>query len=635
MRSKLSVILCSQGHLPSGTCEAGFEALYSREIKPLISSLEKFPRVNMVFHYSGVLLNWIERRHPEFFMLLEDVFSRKQAEFLGGGFYNPALPLLPLADKIGQIEMLTTYLRKNFGKRPNGCWLSSMAWEQNIVGPLASCGMSYTFLDEQQFHRSGIKPDATGIFSPCITEDQGKIITIFPIARTLSKELKMGKSLNLLEDLAQASSKKHMQGRNNKVVVFSIGEGTRSLAENTESETKYEELFARLNEAETLVDFITPSKIIKSLRGLEKHYFPCQWIDKPVLGAEIHPRQFLSNHPEASSIYAKTIYVHSLINNQLRGDKTRKSTALEELWKAQDSGIYCLGSAHFCGLSHSPVRKAAYRALLEAEKITREKIKFTPSLSVFDYNLDGEGEYILQDDKLNCYIESRGGGIFELDYLPSAWNYLDTMAPIDSNKRRSAFVDWLAPSDIIPEDIGSEDIKGGRFCGDEEYEIIEPDRIHRKATFKLPPKPGLLWEAIEIEKSWQLKKNTLILDYVLRNTGANLENFVFCLSLDLSFPGEGKEFLRILSVKENEKEPVSFEEAQTLENIKVLEFQDLKNETIIYFEMSRISNIKIFNVYSGLPNKEEYQSTCIIPFLPVSLEAGKTYKTGFSLKISS
>ena len=82
MKSKLSVILCSSGHLPSGTGEAEFEALYNNEIKPLISSLEKFPRINMVFHYSGVILNWIERRHPEFFMLLEDIFSRKQAEFL-------------------------------------------------------------------------------------------------------------------------------------------------------------------------------------------------------------------------------------------------------------------------------------------------------------------------------------------------------------------------------------------------------------------------------------------------------------------------------------------------------------------------------------------------------------------------
>ena len=128
MNKRLNLILCASGHLPSGTGEAEFEALYTNEIKPLVSALNKFPRINFVFHYSGVILYWIERRHPEFFMLLEDLLSRKQAEFLGGGFYNPMLPLLPTADKIGQIEMFTTYLRKHFGKRPQGCWLPSMSW---------------------------------------------------------------------------------------------------------------------------------------------------------------------------------------------------------------------------------------------------------------------------------------------------------------------------------------------------------------------------------------------------------------------------------------------------------------------------------------------------------------------------
>ena len=158
MDKKLNLILCFSGHLASGTGDAEFEALYNRDIKPLISALDKFPRINMALHYSGVLLHWIERRHPELFMLLEDLLSRKQAEFLGGGFYDPMLPLLPPADKIGQIEMLTTYLRKQFGRRPQGCWLPAMVWEQNLVGPLTSGGMSYTFLKDTQFSGAGVKP---------------------------------------------------------------------------------------------------------------------------------------------------------------------------------------------------------------------------------------------------------------------------------------------------------------------------------------------------------------------------------------------------------------------------------------------------------------------------------------------
>jgi hypothetical protein len=50
-----------------------------------------------------------------------------------------AAPLLPLADKIGQIEMLTTYIRQNFGRKPQGCWLAHSLWEQSLVGVLNTC----------------------------------------------------------------------------------------------------------------------------------------------------------------------------------------------------------------------------------------------------------------------------------------------------------------------------------------------------------------------------------------------------------------------------------------------------------------------------------------------------------------
>ncbi|MCL2374358.1 MAG: DUF1925 domain-containing protein [Treponema sp.] len=438
MSRKLSLILGAYGHLPSGAGEAEFQSLYDYEIKPLVQALNKFPRINMVFHYSGVVLYWIERRHPELFMLLEDLLSRKQAEFLGGGFYKPMLPLLPPADKIGQIEMLTTYLRKHFGKRPQGCWFPMRAWEQNLVGSLNSCGMNYTFLEDHQFSGAGAKPNEAGLYSPCITEDQGKLITVFPIAQALGKELRTGKAAKLLGDIleklpepaAESSSQKLGAGGKFSVMLFPFGrekDFLRQAASPQEAALAYESFLGDFSAADPRVEFSTAAKVFKSLRNLERMYFPGAWAC-PNAGLETHPRKFLADYPEAGGIYAKMVHVHTLINNQLRGDKARKRTALEELWKAQDSGVFSLGSVFSPGLLHAPVRKAAYHSLLEAEKITREKGKFVPSLSVFDFDLDGEGEYIFQDDKLNCYLQSRGAGIFELDYLPAAWNYFDTLS---------------------------------------------------------------------------------------------------------------------------------------------------------------------------------------------------------------
>ena len=638
MSKKLNLILGSSCHLPSGVGEAEFETFYNERIKPLVQALDKFPRISMVFHYSGVILYWIERRHPEFFMLLEDLLSRKQAEILGGGFYEPLLPLLPPADRIGQIEMLTTYLRKHFGKRPQGCWLPGRYWEQNLVGPLSSGGMSYTFLEDQQFAGAGLKPVAGEIFSPCITEDQGKLLTVFPVARTIGRQLQAsvlggaegmpstGKILErLLEEIPDGEY---------HVMVFPFeGEGR--------AQPEYEKFFEELSAADSRIEFTVPARVIKSLRLLKKVYFPGVWKPEYDSGCWIiNPRQFLADHSEAGGIYTKMIYVHTLINNQLRGDKARKRTALEELWKAQDSGIFRLGSVSSPGLLCSAVRKAAYRSLLEAEKITREKGKFTPSLSVFDFDLDGEGEYIFQDDKLNCCVKSRGAGIFELDYLPGAWNYLDTMAAAGDDAKdaagRRAFIDWLAPAKTLPEDAGPEGVRGGYFCGSEEYEASEADRVKRRVTFTLPPRTALPFGEIKIEKTWQLKKNSLVLEYVLENTAKKPLSFIFCPQTDLSFPGEAADFLRILIQGEGGKEAVASDRPVTLKNTKALEFQDIKNETLIVLESSRAFDARLFHVRSAeLPASANYQSTCVMPFLRVSLEGGKTWKVAFSLKMSS
>jgi len=623
MDQKLNFILCAHAHLPSGTSETEFETLYETEIKPLISALDKFPRINMLFHYSGVILYWIERHHPEFFMLIDDLLSRKQAEFLGGGFYDPALTLLPLTDKIGQIDMFTTYLRKQFGKKPQGCWLPAMAWEQNLVGPLSSCGMNYTFLEDLQFLDADITLNGKGVYYPCITEDQGKLITVFPVFSATGKRLLEEKPLDILGELLE----KLPEGTESPAMVFPVGR------------TEYDNLFAELSKADSRIRFTCPSKIYKSLHSLRKIYFPGTWASASFLANEANPRQILADYPEADGIYSKMIYVHTLINNQLRGDKTRKRTALEELWKAQDSGIYSLKPQ---GLCNAPLRNAAYHSLLEAEKIIREKEKLTPSLSVFDYDLDGAGEYIFQDDKLNCFIKSQGAGIFELDYLPCAWNYLDTMAPrLESVKseKRCSFVDWLAPPETLPEGLKAEGIRGGRFCGNEDYEATDIDRLHRRVVFSLPQKTTLPWGEIEIGKTWQLKKNSFALEYLLKNSGTKIANFMFSTSVDFSFSSGCEKYLRVLSSNlssnEGEKENIPVNERQTIRNVKTLEFHDIKNETLISLESNRSFDGRIFHVYTGFSGQEEYQSTCLMTLLPVSLEAGKTWKMSFSLKISS
>ena len=133
---RISLLLGSHAHVPSGASESEFEYAYENKMRPFVSNLYRYSNIQAVLHYSGVLLYWVERTHPEIFMLIEDMVTRKQVELLGGGFYEPMFPLIPLQDRIGQIELMTTYLRKHFGKRPVGCWVPGMVWEQHLAAAL-------------------------------------------------------------------------------------------------------------------------------------------------------------------------------------------------------------------------------------------------------------------------------------------------------------------------------------------------------------------------------------------------------------------------------------------------------------------------------------------------------------------
>jgi hypothetical protein len=615
---KISLILGSHKHLPYGSSTDEFEELYRRDLKPFITTLYRFPRISLVLHYSGVLLQWIERRHPELIMLLKNLVVRKQVEFLGGGFYEPLLPLIPLADKLGQIEMMTTYLRKTFGKRPQGCLLPCNAWEQNLTGPLHACGMFYTFLSEALF--SHVYGGRAPYYGPCITEDQGKVITVFPVYSELGRTLSVRNPATALEKLPEEMEQEK---------VFTIF--TDKFFDKDTNELFYNDFFESLSVSDPRIEFITPGRIFRQLKGLEKYYFP-SFIESEG-GESFLPRKFLTDCSEANGIYAKMMYTHILIN-QLRGDKARKSAARRELWKAQGCDMFYPGNEGAPLIGCQAKRKAVYRALLEAEKISRET-PFIPSLSAFDFNMDGRTAYVFQDELINCYIDSTGA-VFELDYLPRNWNYLDTYTvQRDGEKnRRRAFADILAPPETALEHILHGEFLGFRFCDSEHYEDGGASGSREKANFTLPARILSLsgegrFDAVEIEKTFCLERDVLAVTYTLSNRHSRPERFKFMPSIDLSFPGDGKTFFEVFRVQENIREEISG--AGVFPETGAVEFRDIKNEVSIGLASDRPFEAWIYPVSTGC----EYQSTCLMPVMTVALQPGENWKTEFRLRIVS
>ena len=602
--TKISLVLGSHANVPYGAETAEFEKIYTTTLLPFVSSLYRYPRILAVLHYSGVLLHWIERSHPELFMLLEDMVARKQIEMLGGGFYEPMLPIIPPQDKIGQIELMTTYLRRHFGKRPQGCWIPEYAWEQALVSPLAACGMSYTFLNERQFSLAG------GRQAPCICEDQGKLITVFPVSQSLEEALAEKNIAEVLNTLPADTGG----------AVFSIFPGKIYARADESPDTTWNRFFEEFSLCENLVETVSPGKLAKSMKGLQKLCFP----DSAGTEKNAPPRRFTILHPEARGIYAKMIFTNVLIN-QLRGDKSRKQSAHEELWKAQGSALFCATGKQ--GLHNNMLRNAAYSALLGAERITREKGKFAPSLVPFDFNMDGEQEWLFQDTRINCYVQPAGGGIFELDYLPKGWNYLD------SCRGRTAFADRLLPEGARAEYLSCGIVANARNCRDEWYEALDTDKVRRKLKLTLcPAETPAPFGTIAIEKSFQVKKDTVIVGYTLINRGAEAAVCAFAPEIDLALPGEGDSFVRFFACKTGMPDaPLPGQLLNAVDGVKI---HDLKNEVQITLTAARPFDGRISPVYIPDNDTELYQAFCIMPLFPVSLNAGEACDLEFTLKFS-
>ena len=175
---------------PIHSTEEELENYYLASVKPFLTVAYQFPDVPLTLFFAGPLLAWIENQHSEYLTALAEMIKRKQVETLGGGYYCPLLPLIPPTDRLGQIEELTTLVRKLLGKRPRGLWLTKGVWDPGLIVNLNGSGMEYAFLEEGDFRRAGVPVQNVGL--PRLTEQQGRLLTIFPFHQELATKVQAG-----------------------------------------------------------------------------------------------------------------------------------------------------------------------------------------------------------------------------------------------------------------------------------------------------------------------------------------------------------------------------------------------------------------------------------------------------------
>ena len=181
--SKVSLALVVHSHQPVGNFDHVIEEAYQKCYAPFVRAIERHPRIRLSLHFSGILLEWLETHHPEYFPQLRELVGRGQVELVGGGYYEPILPMIPDADKIAQIRRLADYLEKHFGVPPRGAWVAERVWEPTLPRPLAQAKVDYVVLDDTHFLAAGLEPwQLHGTF---ITEEDGLPLLLVPSLKAL------------------------------------------------------------------------------------------------------------------------------------------------------------------------------------------------------------------------------------------------------------------------------------------------------------------------------------------------------------------------------------------------------------------------------------------------------------------
>lgn len=645
------VILGTYNTMPDGASGKVFELTYQRSWRPFLSSLYKFQNISAVLYYSGIVLQWIEENHPEFLLLLEEMAGRKQIELLGGGYFNPLFPILQPSDKIGQIEMLTTYLRKAFGRRPSGGWLYEYSWDSSLPVIFRNSGLSYSFLPSEILADGGFIED--GRYAPLVTEDQRKLLYIFPVfdvEQTFGEPIPFESALERLMAMYPDCPLYTMMVDAHSVPGMWEVSGLES------PDVMFEKSFAWFQKNCLDIETLSAQSYIRTLRNGKLFYlssccsarlgrgFAGKEGEHSVQCSSSLAKQLILQNPSSKHLYDKMYHVHSLMT-LLRGDKARKKSAQEDLWRAQNGEAYWEGEVG--GIRRPEVRLNAYRALIESEKATRIHGSFSSGIVIDDIDCDAEKEILYQAADMNCYIHEKGASVFELDSFRNKQNYC-CVYDHDAKRSLNSFVDHVFSSSGFEIELLN--------LAFQPYSVSERDRSPQKVIFHKDflIKAGASLHPFSIKKAYFFQKYCISVDIEIINQSQHQVSFRYCSEVNIqpSAKYEDVEFYAV-DVRDRKKMPSTLKPpaiaaeaiiAQTVPGKELLEIRsDKPFQLQIEHFLDKLDTAQILKLHDGPMGSEAgkidgevlYQGTKMLFGWDVDMPADSLARFSLSLHLRS
>ncbi len=475
--SRVQFILAIHNHQPVGNFDFVAEEAYQKAYLPFIEVLKRHPRVRVVLHYSGILYQFFEERHPEFLETLRQLVREGRAEVLSGGFYEPVLAVLPDEDKTGQVRMLTDYIRKQLGYESRGMWLAERVWEPHLPRYIAEAGIDHVVVDDFHFKMVGLRDEELDGYY--LTEEQEGLVRVFPGNEWLRYLIPFHPPEETIEHLAKLRS----PGRTRLITMADDGEKFGIWPDTHRSvyeEGWLERFFMLLEQNSEWIETTTFADHLRTEPPRGRVYLPTasymemgEWtlptsamadyegalqrIKEMPDGGRIRSfvkggiwRNFLAKYAESNHMQKRMLMVSRKVRRVLEAPggsaKLDRDAArmLDHLYRCQCNDAYWHGV--FGGLYLPHLRSAVYENLVQAEYLAdkarrtqgpvlrsrtgTKKLETNSWLAIEqgDFDQDGDEEIMINSEVLNVFLDpAEGGRITELDWKARPFNLMNSL----------------------------------------------------------------------------------------------------------------------------------------------------------------------------------------------------------------
>lgn len=460
----LHFVFCIHNHQPVGNFGFVLEKAYRKSYGPFLEVLNRHKSQKVVLHFSGILYQWFERNRPFFLEKLADLSNEGRIEFLTGGFYEPILVAIPEHDKLGQVRMMSDYIRDRFGQTPRGLWLAERVWEPSLPGCIAGSDLRFVVVDDFHLRAAGVS--GKEITMPYLTADGNSVITVIGGSERLRYLIPFEdpeRSIDYLREIHLADP----EGRQIVTMAddgekFGIWPGTHK---RVYQDGWLDRFFELLEENDDWIRVSTFTEALSDVRPETPVFIPSisymemsEWTLSPAnrelfgnvrsilnssgnLGYTSHLlrgghfRNFLTRYPESRYLFGRMTGISLKIRDREKTSAPADrapggllSRARDELWQGQCNDAYWHGV--FGGLYLPFLRAAIYEHLIKAETLLEEmdygKDDFI-SIESVDLDMDGTEEILMQNRLLTFAVDPFSGTGLELDYKPAAINLQNSL----------------------------------------------------------------------------------------------------------------------------------------------------------------------------------------------------------------